>query len=223
MARTKIGNIFLDDSLLKYKHLIPSLEENYLKGLVSNTERVASILIGYDTFLKGNTVSIYTTRCELFRTKTLINDDFSNIEEVINDLILAWKALPTEEYWKEQAKGKFNGKLIAFNRIYGTYRFSDEEVYKLLNGETISFVNNNGIAHSGYLAEQEYHNFRYYGFKKIPICPTEIGGIVLSQLEYATLKNGGSIYLENAWSEKKQRYYNATVSWTEENGLKFHF
>ncbi|MBW8014510.1 type IA DNA topoisomerase [Lactobacillus helveticus] len=69
-----------------------------------------------------------------------------------------------------RATGVFNGKNINFNRVWGGHRFTNEEVQKLLVGETISFKlkNKRGIEYlvSGKLAKQIYKGKSFVGFKK---------------------------------------------------------
>ena len=60
---------------------------------------------------------------------SVMRDNAANIDESKG------KKFMTEV--KERAQGTWNGKEVSFSREYAGYRFSDEEVEKLLNGETI--------------------------------------------------------------------------------------
>lgn len=57
-----------------------------------------------------------------------------------------------------------DGQDLSFKRMWGEHYFTDEEVAKLLDGETVSFKTSKGEA-SGVLAEQEYKGKTYWGFK----------------------------------------------------------
>lgn len=57
-----------------------------------------------------------------------------------------------------------DGQDLSFKRMWGEHYFTDEEVAKLLAGETVSFKTSKGEA-SGVLAEQEYKGKTYWGFK----------------------------------------------------------
>ena len=68
---------------------------------------------------------------------------------------------------KEKAMGNWNNMEISFSREWGGHRFTDEEVIKLLAGDTISFEKSSDGAVkmiTGKLAQQEYNGFAYVGF-----------------------------------------------------------
>ena len=68
---------------------------------------------------------------------------------------------------KEKAMGNWNNMEISFSREWGGHRFTDEEVIKLLAGDTISFEKSSdgGVKMiTGKLAQQEYNGFAYVGF-----------------------------------------------------------
>lgn len=69
---------------------------------------------------------------------------------------------------KEKAMGNWNNTEISFNREWGGHRFADEEVTKLLAGDTISFEKQSSDGSvkmiTGKLAQLEYNGFAYVGF-----------------------------------------------------------
>lgn len=187
-------------------------------GDILKDERVSKILVGYDSFLNGNTIALATKRCELYRAPNLLDDNLENLEQVATALKQSWLSLPTEPYWKEQATGLFRkiGKIISFNRVFGSYRFSDEEVERLLNGEVITFPQLNGRTMSGDLQEQEYKGFRYFGLKLKNTIPNIISDVALSPYQIQQLEAGKEIYVQGLYSKVKSRHYNAFIRWNKE-------
>lgn len=72
---------------------------------------------------------------------------------------------------KEKASGTWNGRQVSFKRIWGGYRFTDEEVQKLLNGGTIGFQIKSKSGDlcnvTGHLADLEYNGQKYVGFDRL--------------------------------------------------------
>ncbi|WP_419154750.1 DNA topoisomerase [Weissella minor] len=71
---------------------------------------------------------------------------------------------------KEKVTGIWQGKEVSFNKKWGTYTFSDDEIKHLLSGETIEFTatskKNKPYAVKGKLADQSYKGKPFFGFKK---------------------------------------------------------
>ena len=70
----------------------------------------------------------------------------------------------------EQFTGQWNGQNIESRRVWSNHRFTDEEVEKLLKGETISFEavstrTGNKYTAKGKLVYQEYNGNKFVGFK----------------------------------------------------------
>ncbi len=66
------------------------------------------------------------------------------------------------------AKGTWNGKEISFKASYMDYKFTQDEIQKLLNGEELSIVthkNDKTYNLKGKLAIQEYQGHKFVGFK----------------------------------------------------------
>lgn len=64
----------------------------------------------------------------------------------------------------------FNGKSIKFKKKFAGHIFSEKELQKLANGETITFVGNNSKEFTGNLAEQSFvtddgKTIKFWGFK----------------------------------------------------------
>lgn len=68
----------------------------------------------------------------------------------------------------EYVIGNWNGKEVRFKRVWGGYRFTEEEIDTLLNGQEIRFRHTmNGNKEQdivGKLKELEYKGTKYIGF-----------------------------------------------------------
>lgn len=179
-------------------------------------ERVQDIYFGYDEKCGGNTIQVLTTRCSCFRVPLAFEDDYSNYREVLEKVISEWLKLPKLGDEKEQYEGKFNGKNIKFSRVFGSYRFSDEECKELLDGKeiTFEFVTSNGEEKTviGNLQKQEYQGFLFYGFKTLGwSLGDEVFKHKLTPEEKKQLVAGEWVYIEGMYSPKKNKFYSAWV------------
>lgn len=202
----------------EYKKHRDKFNEMYiaLSKEVVPDERVQDIYFGYDEKCGGNTIQVLTTRCSCFRVPLAFEDDYSNYHEVLEKVISEWLKLPKLGDEKEQYEGKFNGKNIKFSRVYGTYRFSDEECKELLDGKeiTFEFVTSNGEEKTviGNLQKQEYQGFLFYGFKTLGwSLGDEVFKHKLTPEEKKQLVAGEWVYIEGMYSPKKNKFYSAWV------------
>lgn len=216
------GSFLVDrEKYLKHKdvfhYMYLALEETVVPD-----ERVQDIYFGYDDKCGGDTIQVLTTRCSCFRVPAVFEEDYSNYKEVLSKLITEWEKLPKLGDEKEQYEGKFNGKNIKFSRVYGTYRFSDEECKELLAGNNIQFdmVTSTGeeMTFIGNLQKQEYQGFLFYGFRKLGIFGRDFRKHVLTSEEKQQLVSGKWVYLTGMYSEKKNKFYDAWVSWNPKTG-----
>lgn len=214
----------------EYKKHRDKFNEMYiaLSKEVVPDERVQDIYFGYDEKCGGNTIQVLTTRCSCFRVPLAFEDDYSNYQEVLEKVISKWLELPKLGDEKEQYEGKFNGKNIKFSRVFGSYRFSDEECEELLAGKEIQFemVTSNGEEKTfmGNLQKQEYQGFLFYGFKTLGISlGNEIHKHKLTPVEKKMLIDGEQVYIKGMYSEKKNKFYDAWVSWNMKDGIKMDF
>lgn len=74
----------------------------------------------------------------------------------------------------ERFTGEWLGKTVRVKRVWGSHRFTDEEVRQLLDDEIITFStvsNNTGNTYtvSGKLAEQDYEGHKYVGFTRVVV------------------------------------------------------
>lgn len=108
----------------------------------------------------------------------LANKVLDDIERLVKeDLKIMEKNSSNVEYEKpqykkvEKRKGVFKGKEVEFKTIWNGREFTEEEIEKLLNGETITiwgFKNKKGeYGAKGCFAKQVYKKREYYGFKLI--------------------------------------------------------
>lgn len=209
-----------------YKSIFHTLMQD-----LKDDERIDTIIFGYNESLKGNTISIYTTRCTLFSANVIFAEDHSNDKEVVSQFLSEWFKLPAIESDKEQYEGvwKTTGKKIKFNRVWGTYRFSDEECQKLLEGEHVTFEaptkNGDMKTFTGLLTEQEYNGFKYFGFKLDGwSMPDQFLTHILTDNEKAMLQAGKEVKLTKLWSKNKNKYFDAYCTYNIKDGIKIaHF
>ena len=137
---------------------------------------------------------------------------------------------------RERVEGIWNGKEVRFNREWSKHRFTDEEVQKLLAGESISFqakskAGNPYMAY-GYLAEQSFVNsdgeeIDYVGFKldfdnapQTP--PLSWCEHVFTRTELDHLAAGKVVHIQGAKSKRTGNVFDADVVWddAEQTGTK---
>ena len=99
----------------------------------------------------------YTVKGKL-DVQTYEGNEFIGFNRIINEV--------------EMFSGKWHNKDVKVKRNWSTHRFTDEEVEKLLNDETIEFEtksNKTGNTYTarGKLEDQEYEGNKYVGFKLI--------------------------------------------------------
>jgi DNA topoisomerase-3 len=115
----------------------------------------------------------------------------------------------------ERFEGTWNGKQVKPKREWGGHRFTDDEVAKLLAGETIEFqaTSKAGKAYTakGALAEQEYNGNKFVGFKADfgntnangkPAVPDEWCNHKFTDDEKALLEQGMSVECSDFVSKK---------------------
>lgn len=71
---------------------------------------------------------------------------------------------------ENRVQGTFKGKQISFKRVWSGHKFTDEEIVRLLNGETIAFSalsQKTGSTYmaSGKLSQQTLNGHKFWGFK----------------------------------------------------------
>lgn len=130
---------------------------------------------------------------------------------------------------KEKYTGELNHKVISFNRVWSTHRFTDEECVKLCDGQTITFTTKNkegkDYTVSGKLEEQEYNGHKFYGFKPdfSKTIPDEFNGYIFSQEQKKELDKGQIIYVQGLISKKTGNSYNAYLKFDKDKGLQMSF
>lgn len=225
------GRFFVDkEDYKKFSSNYKMMFQKIMQAIETTKDYIKVVQFGYDDNLNGISIQVYTTTGSMYRHNRTFETDHSNDEEVLYSFINSWMTIPFEDLNKEKYEGVFikNGKKIMFSRIWGNYRFSDDECHKLLNGETIEFkaLTSKGEEKTfiGNLQEQEYQQFKYYGFKATGFSlPNELKTHVFTEEEKKRLKNGEEIYIVGLYSEKKNRFFDALVSWTMESGFKYNF
>ena len=75
-------------------------------------------------------------------------------------------AKPNTKYVKkEKYTGIWNGAETSFSRVWGGYRFTDEECELMLKGEKITISSSKGKKFTGTLAKQSFKGVEFVGFK----------------------------------------------------------
>lgn len=221
------GEYILDKDLVNERSKFNSYFSK-IKAAIGNDERIKGICFMSDDNFNGKLCAqLWLERGVMFSPGPAIEDDLSNLDDAVAMLIGKWLSMSVVDE-KEQFEGTFNGKKIRFNRIYGGYRFTDEECQKLLEGETIVIVlegKNGKYRRAGYLAEGYYNGFKYYGFawdKSIVLCPLEFAKHIFTEAELNALDAGKTIHVDNLYSKKKDRYFSTDLRFNKQEG-KFEF
>lgn len=107
----------------------------------------------------------YTAKGKL--AKQTFTDDNGNEHEFVG-FQLQFDEKPQDTV--ERFSGIWNGREVNPKRVWSEHRFTDEEVQKLLDGQTISFQaisqkTGNYYSAKGKLAEQEFNGNKFVGFK----------------------------------------------------------
>jgi len=120
------------------------------------------------------------------------------------------------------------GEKVSFSREWGSHRFTDEEIERLLSGEEISFQmeskKGNLITIEGSLEKQKYKGKTFWGFSmKEREFPESWSGHTFTEEEKRILlknckKEDRMIYVEDLWSEKKKKIYAAHLVWNKSKG-----
>lgn len=128
---------------------------------------------------------------------------------------------------KEKVTGVYQptAEQISFNKEWSSHKFTDDEISKLLAGETISFQatakNGNAYVARGSLQKQEFNGHEFWGFALAQnSVPQSWAGHTFTQEEIDTLQNGGSVYVTDCVSKKSGKAFACTLSWGEEDGKK---
>lgn len=119
---------------------------------------------------------------------------------------------------KEKATGIWSetGEEVEFNRFWAGHRFSDDEVSKLLAGETVELrdlKNKNGKKYgvTGKLENLEYNGHEYVGFNRIGFIdlgevPDEWCKHKFNKAEKTALLAGNSIEIKGAVSKAGNKF-----------------
>lgn len=173
------------------RDLVLSLAD-IIKSEIAEDDRFNILAFLFSDELGDYCIQLYTDRGTLFDPKIIIEDKGSAAK-----FLDAWFKLPTQDSGKEQFEGVFEGKTIKFNRTYGKYRFTDDECKQLLDGEKILIETETKGGDPAYfygrLEEQEYQNFKYFGFAMIYFIPKVYMGYELNKGEAKALAEGKTI------------------------------
>ena len=121
---------------------------------------------------------------------------------------------------KEKASGRFvNGEGVTFNTSWGGHDFTSEEIQDLLDGEVIEItaISKEGKPYKvkGKLGKDKYKGKEFWGFQRIISFPDGFCGHTFTEDEKEKLLAGESVYIENMWSENKQKNFNAKLCYVD--------
>ena len=123
---------------------------------------------------------------------------------------------------KEKVSGVWavTGEEITFTRVAYGHRFTDDEVSKLLNGETIKIDNlvsrdNTLYSVKGKLTNQEYNGHPFIGFEKEDSIPDSWCSHVFTDEEKMILEAGGEVEITDAVSNRTKNSFACTVTYGE--------
>lgn len=206
------------------KNPYPLLKDT--KGKITLTEfGLMSYHLLPDTYIGSLdfTKQVQDTMKQVSKDGRLMNSELSKVSDyVIHDLKqmeingkkmrkeLGVSQMAVEQ--KEKATGVFNGKEVKFNRKWGDYRFTDDEVDRLLNGETIiikDLISKNGNEYDaiGSLQEQTYKGHKFYGFKiDEDAVPTRWSTYRFTEKERQLLAEGKIIEIKGVISKRGTTY-----------------
>jgi len=116
---------------------------------------------------------------------------------------------------KEKYHGFWRGESVAFNRVWGGHRFTDEECGRLLNDETVviqgvSQKTGNPYFTAGRLARQSYNGHDFVGFYRVCFLPGIWCGHEFLTDELQAMMNGQVIRIDGLVSKKGNEFF-ATV------------
>lgn len=189
----------------KYKDHLKAFEVAVYEAdtLIPDKSNIDKYLVIDNENIGGCTVHIYTKTCALFNCGMMFNYEFDNAIMLGNKLADRYNETRAFSQPKEQYIGTFEtiGKRIAFNRTYGSYRFTDEECNALLRGETISFVTTsqkgNNVRMKGALTRQENDGYEFYGFAITEkAVPYQFAQHVFTDEEVKALEAGESLEID---------------------------
>lgn len=232
-----IGSFVIDkDEWDNYKHNYTNIFMKLMQE-IGQDSRIDYVYFGYCPELNGKTIQIFTTNCTLMYPNLCFDDNHENDNEVVYSVIGKWRDLLSEDEVGEVERvwGVFEGKKIAFKRVWGGYRFTDDEVKELLAGKeiTIDKTDKNGNKITGKLAQQDYKNWKFYGFTPIFKNEFKPKGLIkyksfgeheFTKEELEKLSQGKKVYIKGLYSRRKNKYYDAFVYYDKkEDKLKPEF
>lgn len=133
---------------------------------------------------------------------------------------------------RERVQGTFGGKTVSFSRTFSGHRFTDDEVARLLAGETIRIeaTYRDGSHHTvwGALGTDTFKGNETFGFRPDfnHDVPEEYCGHRFTDEEAQALRDGRCILIKGLRSKSKKarnKKFDAGVSWSRADGIRLHF
>ncbi|MFE7115305.1 DNA topoisomerase [Streptomyces sp. NPDC057654] len=140
------------------------------------------------------------------------NADSMRAELGLEKQVVAARA---EGVWQAAPGGP---KKVAFKRIWADHEFSDDEVVKLLEGETISFTARSKAGKpytaTGALGVGDFKGRRFVGFQlEVPDKPTKWSGRTFTPAEVTALLAGQALEIDGFVSTRNGKTFGCRVSW----------
>lgn len=154
-----------------------------------------------------------------------------------------WGFEPIEQERKDVVKGLFKGmKSISFKRTWGAYEFTDDDIERLLAGETITIMypekDGNKREVKGFLKEKTFKKRKYWGFQSLKDTRPDMvtgkykgkkeisfknswNGHVFTQDEIDILLQGGNISFETSFKHGSERYITGYLKEKKYEGHKY--
>ncbi|MEW1548463.1 type IA DNA topoisomerase [Streptomyces tsukubensis] len=128
-----------------------------------------------------------------------------------------------EQVSAARAEGMWHGapsgpKKVSFKKVWSGHTFSDDEVAKLLAGETISFKaqsrENKPFTATGALGAGEFRGRKFVGFQlEVPDRPTKWSGRTFTPAEVTALLEGQWLEIDDFVSTRTGKTFGCRVSW----------
>ncbi|MGT2527267.1 topoisomerase C-terminal repeat-containing protein [Streptomyces nojiriensis] len=129
-------------------------------------------------------------------------------------------AARAEGVWRAAPGGP---KKVAFKKVWSGHEFSEDEVTKLLAGETISFEarskENEPFPATGALGVGNFKGREFIGFQpEVPDKPTKWSGRTFTPAEVAVLLAGQALEIDDFVSARTHKTFACKVTWDAKAG-----
>ncbi len=217
------GSFLIDDA--EYKQNQQAFNSMFMKAMekLKDIEEVDYLYFGTDRYTGSGkkAMQIVTKLGTMYVPNVYYDDRHLNDDEVVNRTTSEYAKIvadcKVEIKPEDHFSGvfKLTGKMIQFNRVFGTYRFSDEECQTLLEGKKlmIATVSKSGYEYYAYggLVTKVYERFVHWGFDPMMIFKS-FNGHQITKEEAKKLFDGETLTFSDLISKKNNSKYSANVN-----------